>query len=56
MENRQFFALIVMTGIQLLWAAAVIVLLANRWVVSCFDAAQGGMAGEDWQSARSNQH
>lgn len=52
MENRQFFALIVMTGVQLLWAAIVIVLLNNRYIVSTFDAAESGtpIGPSDWES------
>lgn len=52
MENRQFFALIVMTGVQLLWAAIVIVILTNRYIVSTFDAAENNELApqSDWQS------
>lgn len=54
MENRQFFALVVMTIIQLAWFASLVLLLTNRWVKESFDAAEGGTvhARGDWESTR----
>jgi hypothetical protein len=51
MANRQFFALIVMTGIQLAWSAGIVLLLTNRYIMSRFDTAEGASGG-DWQSSK----
>ncbi len=55
MANRQFFALVVMTAIQLAWSAALILLLTNRFIVDRFTAAEAGIlppAESDWRSTR----
>lgn len=51
MENRQFFALIVMTLIQLVWSALLVVLLTNRYIRGRFDEAEGGKTrASEWVS------
>lgn len=49
--NMRYFALIVMSGIQLLWPLLVIILLTRRYVRDAFDAARfGDGRSEGWQS------
>lgn len=52
MENRQFFALIVMTIVQLVWFGGLILVMSNHWVRERFDAvnARTAPASADWQS------
>lgn len=52
MQNQQFFALIVMTIVQLLWLGLVIVLLTNRYIRGRFDDSENGVLviADEWQS------
>ncbi len=53
LENRQYFALMVMTGVRLLWFTGLLVLLTNHHIVESFDASEGGRGirrSDDWES------